>query len=123
MARKPLRHQVEASERAREHVGRMTQHMMEQARAARTPAGRLYPGGPKGGPTPPAQRPDQRVSITPTDVHKIEQALGGTKAHAVLAALKSAGLVGGGPRAAPPNQSQDSRGATSPLGGQALRSY
>jgi hypothetical protein len=119
MARKPLKHELEAHRRVAASVNQRTQGAVDASRARGNPALAIYGrGGPRGGPeSSPAQRPPERATLTPADVQKIEHALGGPKAHAVLAALKQAGLVGGGPRSAPP---QRDRGALSPLGGSAV---
>jgi hypothetical protein len=113
MARRTLKHEAAAFDRAHEHVGQMTRAAIDASRASRSPAARLYgAGGPQA--EEPAQRP---TGLTPTDVRAIEHALkSGAKAHAVVAALRQAGLVAGGAKSAPPTQD---RGATSPLGGQA----
>jgi hypothetical protein len=60
-------------------------------------------------------RPGNRsaVTLTPDEVRKLERALG-EKARAVVKALRAAGLVGAAKQAA------KDRGATSPLGGQAV---
>ena len=113
MARRTLKHEAAAFDRAHKRVGQMTRDAIDASRASRSPAARLYgAGGPRA--EEPAQRP---TGLTPTDVRAIEHALkGGAKAHAVVAALRQAGLVAGGAKSAPPAQD---RGAVSPLGGQA----
>jgi hypothetical protein len=97
----------------------------EIARRA-APAARLYgPNGPAGGaPQLPAQTSGppmlpaqpaaaQRETLTPTEVRKLENMFSRSKGVAIITALKSAGMIGGRPRA-------PDRGATSPLGGQAM---
>jgi hypothetical protein len=126
MAKRPLKQQVAAHEAVRRDVGRSMRDAVDASRASRSPAGRLYgPSGPRGGgppgePTPPSDSTrgrTERTALTPTEVRAIEHALrGGAKAHAVLAALRQAGLVAGGAKSAPPAQD---RGAMSPLGGAA----
>jgi hypothetical protein len=117
VARRPLKHEMAAMDRARENVRQMGQDAMDRSRARGNPGLAMYGReGPKGGPERPSVRSEQ-ATLTPTDVQKIEHALGGAKAHAVLAALKQAGLVAGGPRSGP---AQQDRGTMSPLGGRAV---
>ena len=115
MARRPLKHQLEAGRRVADEVNRRAQGAVDASRARGNPALAIYGReGPRGGPERPSIRPEQ-TTLTAGDVQKIEHALGSSaKAHAVLSALRQAGLVAGGPRSAP----QD-RSAVSPLGGQA----
>jgi hypothetical protein len=120
MAKRPLKHQVEAARRVAAEVNQRAQGAMDASRARGNPALAMYGReGPKGGPEKPTVRSEQ-TNLTPTDVKAIERALGsGAKAHAVLSALKQAGLVGGGPKSSPPAQRED-RGAMSPIGGRAV---
>jgi hypothetical protein len=102
----------------------------EIARKA-SPANRMYPGGPRGGPLPaqmsgppmlPSGKPSDSPALTSADVHKIENAFGRSspKGRAVLDALRSAGLLGGRRPGTPaPTGRGSDRGAMSPLGGQA----
>jgi len=55
----------------------------------------------------------ETVTLTPTEIKAVERALG-AKAQLVVRALRAAGLVGAAKAAA------KDRGATSPLGGQAV---
>jgi len=119
MARKPLRHEAAAANRVDRAVRGQVASAMDASRARGNPGLAIYGrGGPKGGPElSPTQRPPERTSISPTDVQKIEHALGSAKAHAVVAALRQAGLVAGGAKSAPAPQD---RGSLSPLGGRAV---
>jgi hypothetical protein len=119
MARGPAKHVAEAHRRAQEHIGKMTRDAIDQSRASRSPAHRLYGReGPRGGPERTSQRGEPKdKTLTPAEAKAVERAAG-PLGSAVMSALRSAGLIAGA-RSAPARSPNQDRGAMSPLGGAA----
>jgi hypothetical protein len=120
MARPVPRHVREAHDRARRDIGNQLRNAIDESRAARSAAGRLYgPNGPRGGPPRPSMlrggEPTETLSAAQS--RAIEKAAG-DMSDVVMRVLTQAGLLGGRRGQAPPNQGAD-RGAMSPLGGAA----
>jgi hypothetical protein len=119
MARKPLKHEAAAAQRANDHIARRLHDAVNSSRASRTPGGRLYgPNGPSGGPPPPPRMRDRgQPNVLPARAVAEITRIAGPLASQVQLALSAAGLLQGArPRAAP----QPGQGGVSPLGGTAV---
>jgi hypothetical protein len=119
MARKALKHEAAAAQRANAHINKRLRDAVESSRNSRSAASRLYQGRPSGEvPAPPQARRTEQNVLPARALTEIER-VAGPFASRVREALLSAGLIGARPAARSPQPGQD-RGAVSPLGGTAV---